>query len=142
MDTDGNSIFSGADATTGAGNASTQLSAKAQAENLIKSQVQQAILSTKMYDNVQVSPNIVLNFDESTETQQEFWAPDGRTEGMITHQDNYESESTNGVAGVPGTDSNDDETYVIQDSEGSSSTVTDTSTDYISRIMERQQPQK
>ncbi len=130
MDTDGNSIFSGADASTGAGNASNQLSAKAQAENLIKSQVQQAILSTKMYDNVQVSPNIVLNFDESTETQQEFWAPDGRTEGMITHQDNYESESTNGVAGVPGTDSNDDETYVIQDSEGSSSTVTDTSTDY------------
>lgn len=131
MDTNGGTIYSGADATTVTGNASTQLSVKAQAENLIKSEVQQAILSTNMYDNVQVSPNVILDFDESTETQQEFWAPDGRTEGMITHQDNYESETTNGTSGIPGTDSNDDDTtYVIQDNEGSSSTVTDNSTDY------------
>lgn len=130
MDTNGNMIFSGADAATVTGNASTQLSVKAQAENLMKADVQQAVLSTKMYDNVQVSPNIIMDFNESSETQQEFWAPDGRTEGMITHQDNYESETTNGTAGIPGTDSNDDETYVIQDNEGSSSTVTDTSTDY------------
>lgn len=130
MDTNGKTIYSGADASTVTGNASTQLSVKAQAENLIKSEVQQAILSTNMYDNVQVSPNVVMNFDESTETQQEFWAPDGRTEGMITHQDNYENETTNGTSGVPGTDSNDDTTYVIQDNEGSSSTSTENSTDY------------
>lgn len=130
MDTNGNMIFSGADAATVTGNASTQLSVKAQAENLIKADVQQAVLSTKMYDNVQVSPNIIMDFNESNETQQEFWAPDGRTEGMITHQDNYESETTNGTSGVPGTDSNDDETYVIQDGGESSSTVTNTSTDY------------
>lgn len=130
MDTNGKTIYSGADASTITGNASTQLSVKAQAENLIKSEVQQAILSTNMYDNVQVSPNVVMNFDESTETQQEFWAPDGRTEGMITHQDNYENETTNGTSGVPGTDSNDDTTYVIQDSEDNSSTTTENSTDY------------
>ena len=131
MDTNGQTIYSGSDATTVTGNASTQLSVKAQAENLIKSEVQQAILSTNMYDNVQVSPNVLMDFDEATETQQEFWAPDGRNEGMITHQENYESETTNGTSGVPGTDSNDDDTtYVIQDNAGSSSTVTDTSTDY------------
>lgn len=131
MDTNGKTIFSGADASSASGNASTQLSVKAQAEALIKSEVQQAILSTSMYDAVQVSPNVIMNFDESTETQQEFWAPDGRTEGMITHQDNYESETTNGTSGVPGTDSNNgNTTYVIQDNEGSSSTVTDTGTDY------------
>lgn len=131
MDTNGKTIFSGADASTASGNASTQLSVKAQAEALIKSEVQQAILSTSMYDAVQVSPNVIMNFDESTETQQEFWPPDGRTEGMITHQDTYESETTNGTSGIPGTDSNDDDTtYVIRDSEGSSSTVTDNSTDY------------
>lgn len=130
MDSRGKTIFSGADASSASGNASTQLSVKAQAEALIKSEVQQAILSTSMYDAVQVSPNVVLNFDESTETQQEFWAPEGRTEGMITHQDSYESETSNGTSGIPGTDSNDGTTYVIQDNEGSSSTVTDTSVDY------------
>lgn len=130
MDTNGNMIYSGADAATVTGNASTQLSVKAQAENLMKSDVQQAVLSTKMYDNVQVSPNIIMDFNESNETSQEYWAPDGRTEGMITHQDNYESETTNGTSGIPGTDSNSNETYVIQDNAGSSSTVTDTGTDY------------
>ncbi|MBQ4530716.1 MAG: flagellar biosynthesis protein [Lachnospiraceae bacterium] len=130
MDTNGKMIYSGADATTVTGNASTQLSVKAQAENLVKSEVQQAILSTNMYDNVQVSPNLILDFNESNETQHEYYAPDGRTEGMITHQDNYESETTNGTAGIPGTDSNDDTTYVIQDGEGNTSTITDNSTDY------------
>ena len=131
MDRNGKTIYSGADASTVTGNASTQLSVKAQAENLVKAEVQQAILSTNMYDNVQVSPNLILVFNESNETQREYYAPDGRTEGMITHQDNYESETTNGTAGIPGTDSNDDDTtYVIQDEEGSSSTVTDNSTDY------------
>ena len=71
------------------------------------------------------------DFDEVKKVVHEYYANEDREEGMISHQDTYESNSTNGSGGTPGTASNDDTDYVIQDSEENSSTVEDTSTDYL-----------
>ncbi|MBQ9512739.1 MAG: flagellar M-ring protein FliF, partial [Lachnospiraceae bacterium] len=50
---------------------------------------------------------------------------------VLSHRDTYAAENVNGTAGVPGTDSNDETTYVIQDNTNSSSTVEEESYDYL-----------
>ena len=50
---------------------------------------------------------------------------------MIDSKSEYESMSQGGAAATPGTDSNDDTTYVIEDSEITLSTISDVTTDYI-----------
>lgn len=49
---------------------------------------------------------------------------------MIDEQSNYESNSVGGAAATPGTDSNDDTSYVIEDNNYTESTITDTTTKY------------
>ena len=72
-----------------------------------------------------------MDFDERTEQLHEYYAPEGQTNGMIDSKSEYESMSQGGAAATPGTDSNDDTTYVIEDSEITLSTISDVTTDYI-----------
>ena len=65
-----------------------------------------------------------------TKTERQYSAPDGQTNGMIDEQSNYESNSVGGAAATPGTDSNDDTSYVIEDNNYTESTITDTTTKY------------
>ena len=71
-----------------------------------------------------------MNFDAYRETERQYSAPDGQTNGMIDEQSNYESNSVGGAAAPPGTDSNDDTSYVIEDNNYTESTITDTTTKY------------
>ena len=51
---------------------------------------------------------------------------------MYAHEDVYESENESGVGGIPGTDSNDDDTtYVLEDNGYSHSSVSELSRDYL-----------
>lgn len=51
---------------------------------------------------------------------------------MYSHQDTHNSENESGIGGVPGTDSNDDDTsYELQNDNNSRSTVTEQSTDFL-----------
>lgn len=131
IDADGNLLFAGGESDTASGSASNQLSAKQQAEGLVKNEVKGAILASNVYDNVVVVPNLVLDFSTTNKVNHNYSAPDGREEGMLSHRDTYETESTNGVTGTPGTDANDDPTYVIEENEGSSSTTSQISEDFV-----------
>lgn len=142
IDSDGKLLFSGDDSDNASGSASNQLSAKQQAENLVKSEVKGAMLASNVYDNVEVAPNLVLDFSTVNKVNHNYSAPDGREEGMLSHRDTYETETTNGVAGTPGTDANDDATYVVEENEGSSSTVNQNSEDFLpnEEIIDSQMP--
>ncbi|MBQ7679895.1 MAG: flagellar M-ring protein FliF, partial [Butyrivibrio sp.] len=58
---------------------------------------------------------------------------EGQSQGVLSHEDTYEAENVNGISGIPGTDTNNDDetTYVFQDNENSRSTVTEESRDYL-----------
>lgn len=129
MDSNGNLLFSGEDNSSIAGNASNQFAVKNQAETLVKKQVKDVMVGTSVYDDISVSPNLVINFDKINETERKYAAQDGREEGLLTHDELYENETTGGNSGVPGTDSNDNTTYVIEDNAYSSSTTTQSSND-------------
>lgn len=131
IDNLGNVLFAHEDEDSLTANASTQLELKYAAENLIKSKIKDVLVGSTIYDNAEVAMNLDMDFDERTEQKHEYYAPDGQSNGMIDSKSEYESTTQGGQAGVPGTDTNDDTTYVIEDSEITLSTISDVTTDYI-----------
>lgn len=132
LDGDGNVLFSGGDEASTAGKASSNLTARQKAESYVASAVKNVVLGTDVYDNVEVGMNLVMNFDEQEETKYNYSVDEGRTEGYLDSRTESTSESTSGVGGVPGTDTNDDDTtYVMQDGNQTSSNTSDITEDYL-----------
>lgn len=130
LDSDSNVLFSGGDSDSAMGTASSQLSLRAKTENMLKSEVKDVLVGSGLYDHAEVAANLDMNFDSYRETERQYSAPEGQTNGMIGEQSVYESESIGGAAATPGTDSNDDTTYVIEDNNYTQSTISDTTTKY------------
>ena len=131
MDTDGNTLFSGADSLSVSGTASSQLSVKSQWENTLKSEVRQVMLGTGEYDRVEVAVNLDIDFSSYSETDHQYYVDDDQTQGYLSSERTYNSESTNGNEDVPGTDSNGDTEYVWEDNSSSSSTVEEVERNYL-----------
>ncbi len=132
MDTEGNMLFTGEDNFSTSGMATSQLSVKSEAEKNMINNVRRVILGTNEFDNVEVSPNLVLDFATEKKTTHTYSPADGQTQGVLSHEDVFAAENTSGVSGIPGTDSNDDDTtYVLEDNTNSSSTQTEESRDYL-----------
>lgn len=132
LDGNGNVLFSGGDTSTAIGSANSQLSIKSKAENMVKSEVKGVVLGTDVYDNVEVGINLAMDFDTEEYTNHHYYVDEGQEQGYLDSRSTYESEATGGEAGVPGTDSNDnDTTYVMPDSEVSSSSVNEVKEKYL-----------
>lgn len=132
LDSDGNTLFSGGDSSTAIGNANSQLSLKGKAENMVKGEVRDVVLGTNVYDNVEVGLNLVMDFNTEEYTNQHYYVDDGREQGYLDSRNTFESEAQGGQAAVPGTDTNDqDTTYVMPDSEVTSSSVSENKENYL-----------
>lgn len=130
LDTDGNMLYAGEESGT-IGTASSQLTLKQKAEQSVEEAVRSVILGTNLYDNVEVAPNLSMDFSTSENTKHTYTPVDGGSQGVLSHEDTYASESTGGSAATPGTDTNNDTTYVTQDNTSSTSTVDEASRDYL-----------
>nr|WP_026660389.1 flagellar M-ring protein FliF C-terminal domain-containing protein [Butyrivibrio sp. AC2005] len=133
MDTNGNLLFSGSEDNSASGLASTQLNAKTKAEQQVRSEVIRVLKGTKLYNDIEVASNLILDFSTEKVTEHTYTPADGQTQGVLSHEDNYSAQNVNGTSGIPGTDTNnDDETsYMLQDNENSSSTIEEESKDYL-----------
>ena len=131
LDTAGNVLFSGSDSSSSAGLASTQLSLRNKLEQSTKNAVKSVLLGTDLFDNVEVGVNLSMDFSSKEIVDHEYYVADGLTQGYLDSRSVYESESVGGNAAVPGTDSNDDTTYVIRDNEYTSATISDTTEDFL-----------
>lgn len=133
LDTNGNMLFAGDEDSTISGMASTQLSLKAKAEQLVKNEVKKVLLGTKLYDNIEVASNLVMDFSHEETTEHNYTPAEDQTQGVLSHEDTYNAENVSGVSGIPGTDTNadDETTYVTQDNTNSTSTITEESRDYL-----------
>lgn len=142
MDTAGNTLFSGADNYSVSGTASSQLSVKTQWENVIKSEVRQVVLGTGEFDKAEVAVNLDVDFSSYSETDHAYYVQEGQTQGYLSNERNYTSESTNGNQDVPGTDSNGDTEYVWQDNQQSATTVEENERNYLpsERITDKSTP--
>ena len=142
MDTEGNTLYSGADNYSVSGTASSQLSVKSQWENTIKSEVRQVVLGTGAFSKAEVAVNLDVDFSTYSETDHQYYVNDGQTQGYLASERTYNSESTNGTSNVPGTDSNGDTEYVYQDTAESATTVEEVERNYLpsERITDKSTP--
>ncbi len=134
LDNQGNMLFSGGEDSNSPGLVSSQMSVvKAKAEQLLKSEVRKVILGTKLYDNVEVASNLVMDYTKQEVVDHQYTPAEDQTQGVLSHEDSYSAENVNGISGIPGTDSNegDETTYVTQDNQNSTSSINEESRDYL-----------
>lgn len=133
MDSQSNMLYSGGDTYSTAGNASSQLSAKNKYETSLHNAVRKVLLGTSEFNQIEVASNLILNFSSQTETDHVYSPPEGEEEGGgVAHEEIYDASSTNGVGGIPGTDSNDDDTsYQYLDNAGNETSESERVTDYL-----------
>jgi len=84
------------------------------------------------YDDVVIMPNLVLDFKKVNELYTEYIPADGQDQGLYSHSYSYNSENA-GVqgGGIPGTSSNDETDYMIEDSTSTSGSVKIEEFDYL-----------
>ena len=135
IDTAGNLLFSGAEeaeANSGTVNTSNQIALKTQAEKALKQEVIQVLLGSNLFEDVKVSPNLRMDFSSFKETEHKYTQADENGTNVLAHEDTYEAEGKGGAGGVPGTDTNQEETtYVMEDTNNSNYSVTEESRDYL-----------
>ena len=131
MDSTGNLLFSGEDESDASGSASNRLSYETQYNNIVESEIKEALVGAKIYDNVQVVPNLNLNWSEIDKTEHTYTPADGQDQGVLSHQDTYSQTANNSSGQVPGTDTNGETTYQYQDSGNSTTTTDEDSKDYL-----------
>ena len=117
IDQRANVIYSGANANTSMGVASSQLTYKEKMENEIKGEISDVLVKSKVFSDVQVAMNLSVNFDQKETVKTELGIPNGMDGGAVTQESLYDMVTNQGYeGGTPGTDSNDDDTtYVIED---------------------------
>ncbi len=131
LDQDSNMLFAGGDDYSTSGIASSMQELQNQAESMVANQVKKVLYGTNQYDSVEVTSHLTMDYSNYEETVKEYYANEGREEGMKAHEDTFESENTSDNGGIPGTDSNNENGYVSPDSSNSSSSQTETSVDYL-----------
>ena len=113
MDSNSNTLYSGGDESSVTGVASSQLTLKQKYEQAVKKEVKDVVIGTDVYSNVEVGLNLDMNFDTKDVVDREFYVADGMTQGYLDSESSYESNAVGGLAAAPGTDNNNDTTYML-----------------------------
>ena len=76
------------------------------------------------YDDVVIMPNLTYDYKEIDELFIEYLPAEGQEQGVLSHSYTYSSENAGSYGGgVPGTSSNDETDYMIEDSSTSRGSV-------------------
>ena len=124
-------LYSGADQDDDSSIVSDSLDIKDRIKNSVINGIKDVMVKSGMYSDVQVAPNLDIDMSKVEKAVHNYSHNDGQDNGEITEQKVYDSQATGGQAAVPGTDSNSDTpSYVTQDGEIASSSVSETDTKY------------
>ena len=138
LDQNGELLFAGGDDYSSVGVANSIQELQNQAQSMLNSQVTRAFYGTGQYDNITVVARLNVDYTEYEKTIKEYYTDEDHDQGLYGHRSEYQSSSTNGVDGVPGTDSNDSDigtTYVWPNGNSSESETSETDTDYLPNEM-------
>ncbi len=124
-------LYSGADQDSETGMLSSKLDAKQKTQSMIKKEVKDVLVQSGLYSDVQVGLNLDMNFDKVEIAEHDYSHNEGQDQGELLSKSEYYAEATGGQAAVPGTDTNDDTpTYLTEDGEPASSSVSDVDSNY------------
>jgi len=84
------------------------------------------------YDDVVIMPNLTYNYKEIEELMVEYLPAEGQDQGLLSHSYTYRAENAGTYGGgIPGTSSNDETDYMIEDSSSSTGSVEIEENDYL-----------
>ncbi|MCR4716828.1 MAG: hypothetical protein K5656_06575 [Lachnospiraceae bacterium] len=124
IDQNGTVLFSGAD---GDSSSASLASAEEYQQNLVnnmKTQVQALLMKSSNFNDVEVAPNIEVDFDKSTHTDEHYYTDEDKETGPKGYEYHYANENNADSGDIPGTDANDGEVTDYDISNGSSSSGT------------------
>lgn len=122
IDSNGNMLFRGTDYDADDYSGTSKSEMRQAAMDIVTSNIKKLFDAAELYQTVEVSPYLDMNFDTVSSTEVTYNTGD-REQGPYTSS--YEVDETGGTAsgGIPGTDTNDEDiTYELQDSSSSTST--------------------
>ena len=122
IDSSGNTIFQGTDSYTYNGSISITLqdAIRDRFINEAISNVYKVLAATGLYSNIAVSPSMDISFARTDVVDTLYYNPDE----VLQSEYSYASEGGTTSGGVPGTDSNDDDTtYYLTATDGTSTSV-------------------
>ena len=139
MDKAGNLIFPNVEDENPTDTAATLEELRNQAETMVAAQVKRVFLATQHFQDADVVSHLALDFSAYEEKIKIYNAPEGTTEGLPTIREEYQSSGTGGVAGEPGTGSNDSDypTYVYPNLSGGESSSSESHVEYLQNERER-----
>lgn len=121
IDQDGTILFDGSsDGDSVVSNASAE-EYRANLTNDIKTQVQALLLKSSDFDDAEVAPNMEVDFNQSTITDEDYYTHDGEETGPKSYEYNYSNKNNSDSGNVPGTDANDGEATDYDITNGSNS---------------------
>lgn len=124
IDSSGNMLFRGTEYDSDDYSGGSKGEIRQAAMDIVTSNIKKLFDAAELYQTVEVSPYLDMDFDNVSETEVSYNTGD-REQGPYTSS--YEVEQSGGTAsgGIPGTDSNDEDiTYELQDSSSSTSEYT------------------
>lgn len=123
-DTTGNLLYGQKEDNTLGGSVSGSDDYKEKLRNTFCKNVSNMLMKAG-YDDVQIgSANIKFNMDKVTELVKTYTANEGQDQGLYSSSYNYKSTGNSGSGGVPGTDSNGDQTDTMIQNTGSTNSET------------------
>ena len=111
--------------------ADTMMMLKQEAESLIKNEVRKVLLGTNEFNQIEVATNVAMDFSQKKQTKHEYTAPEGHEQGLLAHEEVYQSNAVDTTGGVPGTDSNSETDYMIDESIGTNTSTYERKSDYV-----------
>ena len=97
----------------------------------MRSEVIRVLSATNQFSSIEAAVNVVLDNSYTEKANHLYWPDEDKDQGVLASKDIYQSNSSGGVSGVPGTDSNTETGYEYEDNEYSNSNVVEESYDYL-----------
>lgn len=88
------------------------------------------------FDDAVIMPNLSFDMKMVKELYTEYTPAQGQDQGLYSHSYTYSSENSGSSGGVPGTDSNDETSYMMPDGSNSSGSVDIEEYDYLPNVRE------
>lgn len=131
MDSERNLLFGGQQEELLGGAISDKEEYKRKLTNQLNHDVETMMIKAE-FDDVSVTSSMKYDFDEITERFTSYTAPDGMEQGLYSHSYQYASSGASGSGGIPGTESNDEDTdYMLETSGTTNSEITLDKYDYL-----------
>lgn len=134
IDQTGNMLFAGGDDYAVGALATSVSELQNQAEAMLSSQMKRVLYGTGQFNMIEVVGHMEVDYSHYEKTVKEYYANPGYEQGLWAERNEFNSSSSGGISGIPGTDSNNESnnnTYVYPNLGDSESEQSEIGTKYL-----------